>query len=309
MAVYTRFRHCSPVSAIMKLKHPTVAESAARGVATRVKLTVHHDAGLCVSAFTFAQNVHGLGQAVPEGGTGALWFRGQADANWELRPSVGRAVDDGGLYESGKPLADFYQTEAVLLQRFRRDGYPFVQRLLTEWEAITLGQHHQLPTRLLDWTSNPLVALFFAAETHWKADAAVFAYRPRNLWEYHISMFPGQNPRNPEVPDPLAIRGIKIVFPILLADRLIAQSGGFTVQEPLMCLMKLSDKDFEDKWLDIFEIWRWILPKERKVPVLDELHRVGVNRRTLFPGLDSVGYGLRLQERFRLVKGRWDAKP
>src|SRR5437660_2732736 len=101
--------------------------------------------------------------------------------------------------KTGRVLSD--QTESLLLSRFKRGGYPFVQRVLTDWEAITLGQHHQLPTRLLDWSSNPLVALFFAAEAETESDGAVFAYRPRQDWRYHVSMFQGQNPMKPEVPD------------------------------------------------------------------------------------------------------------
>ena len=223
--------------------------------------------------------------------------------DWELKPSISRPVKDGGLYDATKGSDDLYETESVVLQRFRRDGYPFVQRALTNWEAITLGQHHKLPTRLLDWTSNPLVALFFAAETHGDNNGAIFAYRPRKYWTYHISTFQGQNPKNPQVPDPLKIIGIKIVFPMLIADRLIAQSGGFTIQDPLTCLMKRGGEDFTDESLDILEIYKWTLPSSSKLQVLDELHRVSINRRTLFPGLDGVGLGLRIQERFRRVKG------
>jgi hypothetical protein len=143
-----------------------------------LRLTIHDERESSVSsAFGFAEYIHKLGQAVPMGGTGALWFRGQADADWELKPSLGRLIEHGGLYDPTIEPTDLFQTESVLLQRFKRDGYPFVQRMLTDWEAITLGQHHQLPTRLLDWTSNPLVALFFAVETHWDRDGAVFAYR------------------------------------------------------------------------------------------------------------------------------------
>ena len=271
-----------------------------------MKLNINVDSKIAViSAFSFAQHVHDLGKTIPTGGTGALWFRGQADAGWELKPSIGRHVSHGGLFDPSKPRDTFYQTESVMLQRFKRDGYPFVQRLLTDWEAITLGQHHQLPTRLLDWTSNPLVGLFFAADTQSDADGAVYAYRPRNIWDHHISMFPGQNPKNPDVLDPLKIRGIKSVFPMLLADRLIAQSGGFTIQEPLVDLMARGDEEFDDASLDILEIIKWTVPKNAKHQVLEELQRVSVNRRTLFPGLDGVGYGLRIQERFRRALGTW----
>lgn len=271
-----------------------------------VRFTIKEDPETCVcSAFSFAEHVHELGNNVPGGGTGALWFRGQADASWELKPSAGRSIEQGGLYDSSKSHDDFYQTESVLLQRFKRDGYPFVQRVLTDWEAITLGQHHNLPTRLLDWTSNPLVAVFFAAESHPDVNGTVFAYRPRKIWEHHISMFEGQNPQKRVVLAPLEVRGIKTVFPILLADRLIAQSGGFTIQDPLVCLMKRGDEDFDKEHIDVLEIYKWTLPKDAKPPILDELHRVSVNRRTLFPGLDGVGYGLRVQERFRRVRGTW----
>lgn len=269
-----------------------------------LKLKIHTPQDSTVSsAFDFAREVHNLGQKVPNGGTGALWFRGHAKKAWELKPSIGRPVEEGGLYDATKGSDDLYETESLVLQRFRRDGYPFVKRALNDWEAITLGQHHQLPTRLLDWTSNPLVALFFAAETHENTDGAIFAYRPRKVWSHHISTFEGQNPGNPSVPKPLKTNGIKIVFPMLIADRLIAQSGGFTIQDPLTCLMKRDNEDFTDDSLDILEIYQWTLPSSSKMQVLDELHRVSINYRTLFPGLDGVGAGLRLQERFRLDKG------
>ncbi|MHC4215146.1 MAG: FRG domain-containing protein [Planctomycetota bacterium] len=270
---------------------------------------IFKDKGDITSAFKFAKDIHKLGieKYVPNGATSALWFRGQADVKWPLKPSIGRTVRKGGLYDRKKGKKNLYQVEKALLQRFKRDGYPFVQRLLTDWEAITLGQHHKLPTRLLDWTSNPLVALFFAAETDEKKDGAVFMYRPRIEWNYHLSTFEGQNPENPDVPKPLDVGGIKIVFPMLIADRLITQSSGFTIQDPLKCLMQRSKKgeDFKEEDLDIFAIYKWTLPETKKLSVCDELHRVSINRKTLFPDLDGVGYGLCKQESFRQVKGKW----
>lgn len=273
-----------------------------------MKLKISDDIGSISSTFNFAKDIHEFGQRknVPRGATSALWFRGQADVGWELKPSIGRTVQEGGLYNPEKGSEDFYQTESFLLQRFKRDGYPFVERTLTDWEAITFAQHHKLPTRLLDWTSNPLVALFFAAEEEkcLNTDGAVFMYRPRNIWKHHISTFEGQNPKKPNVPKPLKVHGIKIVFPMLLVDRLITQSGGFTIQDPLKCLIKRDSEEFDGKSLDIFEICKWILPKKLKMAILDELHRLSINRRTLFPDLDGVGYTLWKQESFRQVKGK-----
>lgn len=274
-----------------------------------MKLTIHDcsrtETADIRGAFEFAERVHQLGLNVPDGGTSALWFRGHAKVGWKLKPSIGRRFEDGGLCNAPKGRAAFEKEERALLQRFKRYSYPFVQRLLTDWEAITLGQHHQLPTRLLDWTSNPLVALFFAVETERNADGAVFAYRPRNDAYHQISMFDGQTRRKRKAADPLTVNGIKTVYPMLLADRLITQSGGFTVQDPRRCLMQRDDENFDQKDLDVLEIYKWRLPKGSKVGILDQLHRVGVNRQTLFPGLDGVGHGLRVQEELRRVPVRW----
>ena len=275
---------------------------------TTLSFTIREEVGDIASAFSFASEVHALASSPPDGASSAMWFRGHSDARWELKPSAGRSFELGGLLKTGMASQDLYNQEAALLQRFRRDGYPFVQRLLSEWEAITLAQHHGLPTRLLDWTSNPLVALFFAAEKHPEADATIFAYRPRKSWDHHISMFPGENPKNPAVPEPLKTRGIKIVFPMLLADRLVAQSGGFTIQDPVVPLTERNNEQFEEESLDLVEILKWNLPASKKPSVLDELHRVSVNRRTLFPGLDSLGDGLRVAERFRQIPGSWSQR-
>lgn len=274
-------------------------------MSTKLRFKIPKALSDIASAFSFASEVHLLGSSPPDGASSAMWFRGHADGCWELKPSAGRAFELGGLVTKDMTRNDLYKQEAALLQRFRRDGYPFVQRLLSEWEAITLAQHHGLPTRLLDWTSNPLVALFFAAEKHGDADGTVFAYRPRKSWDHHISMFPGQNPSSPVVPEPLETRGIKIVFPMLLADRLVAQSGGFTIQDPWLPLTARDNEEFEEESLDIVEILKWNLPAAEKKPILDELHRVSVNRRTLFPGLDSLSAGLRVAEGFRQTPGSW----
>lgn len=274
----------------------------------KLKVFDEYDKKSISSTFSFVRYIHKFGQKknIPEEGTDELWFRGQADGSWELKPSIGRNVADGGVYDNAIGGQADHREEA-LLQRFRSNSYPFVKRLLTDWEAIILGKHYQLPTRLLDWTRNPLAALFFAAETHRNVDAAIFMYRQRKEWTYHISTFEGQNSEEPIVPNPLKVKGVKIVFPVLLADRLIVQSGGFTIQDPSKCLIGRGEEDFDEKNLDLLEVYKWKLPKDCKRTILYELHRVGINRMTLFPGLDGVGYGLRAWEQLRQVQGTWSS--
>ncbi|WP_338589396.1 FRG domain-containing protein [Shewanella khirikhana] len=81
---------------------------------------------------------------------GKCWFRGHADSSWNLVPTVFR------------PHNNRYYNEAKLLKEFiRRHPKAKIQHSNT-FELLTYAQHYGLPTRLLDWTENLLVALYFA---------------------------------------------------------------------------------------------------------------------------------------------------
>src|SRR5689334_1061338 len=87
---------------------------------------------------------------------GLLWYRGCGKASYELKPSLYR-------HKQSKTIEDFMSMEKLLLARFRQRSIPFHSRSLGDaWEWLFLMQHYGVPTRLLDWSESPLMALFFA---------------------------------------------------------------------------------------------------------------------------------------------------
>lgn len=100
-------------------------------------------------------------------------FRGQSCSEWGLVTSVGRiesytATKEKNLFLGFKQEYQFYTRE----------------RLHADLELLFMAQHYGLPTRLLDWTFNPLVALYFACESHEDKDGKVFSFPLKRL--YHV---------------------------------------------------------------------------------------------------------------------------
>jgi hypothetical protein len=101
-----------------------------------------------------------------------FWFRGHAKAAWPLCPSALRYFEETERQRAISSISEFRHRLEYRLAKAPAPKEKF------KW--LQLAQHYGLPTRLLDWTQSPAVALYFACQDI-EHDGAVYAINPRDL--------------------------------------------------------------------------------------------------------------------------------
>jgi hypothetical protein len=221
-----------------------------------------------------------------------LVFRGLARASYTNTSSLARL--------SG----DYAAVERHLMRNFRKYAHQEAPGP-TEWDWMALGQHHGLPTRLLDWTFSPLVALHFATAS-WIEDDAL-------LWTVDVAAVHRSLPA--ALREPLDREGSLLFTTGLLAEQApgLAELDALAEDEPfalffepptldarianqaaVLSLVADPTKHMHD-WLGEHDgtCRAWRIPAELKVEIRERLDQAHVNERVLLPGLDGLAAWLR----------------
>jgi hypothetical protein len=223
-------------------------------------------------------------------------YRGMNDAQKSLKTSLARL---GGPYA---------KLERHLLRNFKKYAHTNVLSGQSNWNWLALAQHHGLPSRLLDWTYSPYVALHFAMNDlqSYNKDGVIWVlnyvklnqYLPQKLKAviqkensntFTAEMLDGVCKTLEELDALDQAPFLLFLEPPSLDDRIVNQFALFSLLS--------SSETLLDNWLEDHDQYfhRVIIPAQLKWEIRDKLDQANITERVLFPGLDGLSMWLKRQ--------------
>ena len=195
-----------------------------------------------------------------------FFCRGQSSLRLKLRPKIGRFKYTDNDLDQAEP--SWKHKFEKMFSQFEREYIMHHDGVLSrKIDKMTLAQHYGLATPLLDWSLNPLIALYFACEKQNKEDGIVFIFTPITSSNIQSDS------------DLVKAKHWEIFRPIRFDQRMINQDTVFTHHPD-------PTEDFADtlgeRCNGVF------IPAGKKVFILRELASIGFHKAFVFPGLSSI---------------------
>ncbi|HBH22742.1 MAG TPA: FRG domain-containing protein [Cytophagales bacterium] len=222
-------------------------------------------------------------------------YRGLSDKNYEL---------SNGFYRT---CGDCSHLEYHILRNFRKYArFGKTEDFSSEWQVMTMGQHYGLPTRLIDWTYSPFVAVHFATQNTDRYDTDGIIWMVDFVNVNRLLPLPLQKALNKVGSNTFTIEMMEMVVPTIeefdtmseelmllffeppsLDARIENQYAFFSVMSDPVAIM--------DKWLEKHPglFYKLIIPKGLKWEIRDKLDQANITERLLFPGLDGLASWLK----------------
>ena len=221
-------------------------------------------------------------------------YRGMKNANYKMFTSLSRNCKD--LQKQLEPgiLSNFY--------KYAVQEDPSLS--LSIWHQMISGQHHGLPTRLLDWSHSPLVALHFAVRDNkmeemdqsdcvvWRIDIPELHSKLPEKYQqmiaesktkvFTVEMLNEIAPSLSQYDDDMAANHMVVIEPPSTDARIVNQYSFFSVVP-----MGMTDiEEFLDKTTN--NTVKYVIDKDLRWRISDMLDSLNISERIMFPGMDGL---------------------
>lgn len=228
-----------------------------------------------------------------EGLEGDWVFRGQSDAKWPLDSSLHRFFEEIETFiqKNNKNARD--ASEEGTLEEFRINAPHYLNRTPddeSKLEWLSIMQHYGAPTRLLDVTCSPYIALFFAIESR-VSDASVFAIKPSHFSVLDECEYLTEANYLEFITDGLKdTLKVSLYAPTWGNERLTLQQGMFLVSNTLKKSMQNIIDGYGATRSNAFKI---VIPSSLKMNATRKLIDMNLTSATLYPSLEGYSSSVR----------------